>query len=302
MKLTVFTPTFNRSDTLPRLYMSLLAQERGSFEWLIIDDGSTDGTTELVRSWQAEGKLRIRYIWQANQGKHVAHNKAVLAARGKYFVCIDSDDWMVEGAVSRLMACLDELPAEAAGLVFPRSQASVKAGGQEPPWPIPDAEIIDFSDIRMAWGFSGETTIVCDTERLREHPFPVFPGETYPFEDIAYLGMKGDLRFVARREPLVGFAYRDDGLTHAGFAKWLANPQGALAMLTKRYMVAGGYGASVAIRQRVKAELNRIGLLLALGRPILADSPCVPLTVLLALPGAAISRLRFGSVGGRGAQ
>ncbi len=300
-RLTVFTPTFNRAETLPRLYASLLEQVCVDFEWLIVDDGSTDATANLVRSWQMESKLDVRYIWQENAGKHVAHNRGAQLARGGYFICVDSDDWLVEGAISHLLTRLDALPAVASGLVFPRGQADT-AGDHIAAWPIPTGTLLDLADIRMAWGYSGETIIVFETEGLRRHPFPVFPGETYPFEDIAYLDMKGDLRFVAHAEPLVQFQYRDDGLTRGVFSKWLANPQGALAMFAKRYEVAGEYGAFIAFKQRAKSELNRIGLVRALGRPVMAGSPCRPLTALLMLPGIAVSRLRFGGGSARGAK
>ena len=76
-RFTVFTPTFNRADTLSRVYDSLSAQTFDDFEWLIIDDGSTDGTRKLVTSWQHDSTFPIRYLHQPNAGKHLAHNWAV---------------------------------------------------------------------------------------------------------------------------------------------------------------------------------------------------------------------------------
>src|SRR5258707_3990522 len=79
---TVFTPTFNRSLTLRRVYESLRLQTFRDFEWLIVDDGSTDGTGELVEKWQTESGFPIRYIYQENQGKPVAFNRGVPQDQG----------------------------------------------------------------------------------------------------------------------------------------------------------------------------------------------------------------------------
>ena len=68
-ELTVFTPTYNRAYTLGRLYESLCRQSNKNFEWLVVDDGSKDGTEELIKSWQSEEKISIRYIYQENGGK-----------------------------------------------------------------------------------------------------------------------------------------------------------------------------------------------------------------------------------------
>ncbi len=92
---TVFTPTYNRAHTLHRVYNSLRNQTYTNFEWLIIDDGSTDNTFELVERWQNENIFLIRYYHQENQGKHIAWNKAVDSAAGEYFLCADSDDGFI---------------------------------------------------------------------------------------------------------------------------------------------------------------------------------------------------------------
>ena len=96
--LTVFTPTYNRAHTLPRTYASLKNQDSFCFEWLIIDDGSTDNTRELVESWIAENKIPIRYHYQENQGMHGAHNTAYRLINTELNTCIDSDDYMPDDA------------------------------------------------------------------------------------------------------------------------------------------------------------------------------------------------------------
>ncbi|SKC32434.1 Chondroitin synthase [Photobacterium piscicola] len=97
--LTIFTPTFNRGDHLIKCYDSLLNQTYSDFEWLIIDDGSTDNTKQIVKAFQNEKKITIRYIYQKNAGKQAAWNRAVLNANGEYFIGVDSDDALMEDAL-----------------------------------------------------------------------------------------------------------------------------------------------------------------------------------------------------------
>ncbi len=99
MKFTVFTPTYNRASTLPRVYNSLLNQTLKDFVWLIIDDGSTDNTRELVKRWIDEKNLLIEYHYKENGGKHSAMRLAWNLAKTKYLIGIDSDDELTYDAV-----------------------------------------------------------------------------------------------------------------------------------------------------------------------------------------------------------
>ena len=104
--LTVFTPAYNRAYTLPRTYGSLRSQRNTDFIWLIVDDGSTANTAELVRQWQAEENgFEIRYIYKENGGMHTAHNTAYAAIDTELNVCIDSDDALAPALIQQ-----DHLP------------------------------------------------------------------------------------------------------------------------------------------------------------------------------------------------
>ena len=99
MILTVFTPTYNRAKHLHLCYQSLVSQEFKDFEWLIIDDGSTDNTKEVVEKFQLDNRIKIRYIYQENAGKQAAWNKAVLEAFETYFIGVDSDDKLIDNSL-----------------------------------------------------------------------------------------------------------------------------------------------------------------------------------------------------------
>lgn len=113
IELTIFTPSYNRAHTLPRLYESLKQQSNQNFEWLIVDDGSSDDTESLVKRFMNDDVLSIRYIKQENAGKQAAWNNPVLNARGKLFCCVDSDDALanshnVEDIFSKYANLLDD--------------------------------------------------------------------------------------------------------------------------------------------------------------------------------------------------
>ena len=120
--LTVFTPAYNRAHTIWRTYESLCRQGNKDFEWLVVDDGSTDNTRELVRSWTEDARdlnenafegncssgFQIRYIWKENGGLHTGYNTAYANTETELCVCIDSDDWMPDDAVEKILNCWKE--------------------------------------------------------------------------------------------------------------------------------------------------------------------------------------------------
>src|SRR5262249_23261414 len=108
---TVFTPTYNRAHTLSRVYESLCAQTLRDFEWLVIDDGSTDSTPELIVAWAKAVDFPVRYFRQEHSGKHIAHNLAAREARGHFFLTLDSDDRCVPQALERIAHHWSMIPA-----------------------------------------------------------------------------------------------------------------------------------------------------------------------------------------------
>ena len=109
---TVFTPTYNRARYLPRVYRSLVAQTFTDFEWLVVDDGSTDNTRELVQGWKKDSPFPVHYFWQPNQHKKVAFNRGVREARGEMLVVIDSDDELVPHSLAIFHAHWMAIPVQ----------------------------------------------------------------------------------------------------------------------------------------------------------------------------------------------
>ena len=174
---TVFTPTYNRARTLHRTFESLKRQTLRDFEWLVIDDGSTDNTRELVHGWQQEADFPIRYVWQANASKAAAWNRALELARGDFFVCLDSDDECIPESLSRFKSCWYNIPVAKrnqfsgiAALAF--DQNGTPLGSDLPESPL------DCSHLALTFGLKHvhETWQCYRTDVIKRYPFELIPG------------------------------------------------------------------------------------------------------------------------------
>lgn len=196
---TVFTPTFNRAHALPAAYAALLAQTDRDFEWLIVDDGSTDGTRDLVEAWRTDAPFSVRYVRQDNAGKWAAMGHAVAEARGALFLSLDSDDTCVPEAIERLRAIWDSIPvaerAQFSGVtVHCLDPHGALVGTAFPTSPLDDYPWRVWHHYRVRgekWGFHR-------TELLREIGVPVFPGERFVVEGLLWnrLGARYKVRHV----------------------------------------------------------------------------------------------------------
>lgn len=174
---TVFTPTFNRAGTLHRPFESLRAQTFRDFEWLVIDDGSSDGTRAVVERWQQEADFPIRYIWQENRGKAGAHNRAITEARGRFFLPLDDDDACMPQAMERLYFHWNTIPypqqstfAGVTGLCVDQHGALIGD-----PFPL-DVFDSDTLEIIYRYRVAGEKWGFMRTDILRACPFPIPDG------------------------------------------------------------------------------------------------------------------------------
>lgn len=221
MMLTLFTPAYNRAHTLPRLYESLLAQTCFDFEWLIIDDGSTDGTAALVKGLDGQGKFPVRYVYKENGGKHTAHNLGLREARGEWFLCIDSDDTLTPTAVGDLLEAARALPPDTGIASYKEDFDGLLLGG-----PFPEG--IRFEKMyRLSWlGVGGEFSYAFPTEFARRFPFPVYPGERFMGECVVYDRMDREGQMYLLPKVSMVCEYQPDG-SSSQFARLVQNnPKG----------------------------------------------------------------------------
>ncbi|MEY8677871.1 glycosyltransferase family A protein [Granulimonas faecalis] len=291
LPLTIFTPAYNRSAELERLCASLCKQTDMRFEWLIVDDGSTDDTCGAVSAWAQHVPFAIRYIKQENSGKHVAHNRGAAEANGRYFMCIDSDDWLEPNAVESVLSDAAALDTEE-GLLYPKLFAQQTALDT---WFPDNVEKVELADMRMKYGLIIETAIVFNTQVLKRHPFPVVEGERFMPEESAYYDFVAPELFRVRAEPFYRCEYLEEGLTKNIWKNWLNNPVGTRMALGKRREAAERYSGMLALRERVSALAGIESLNIAVGTPVFTGIESDKALSLLTLPlSLLVERKRFG--------
>ena len=223
--LTIFTPAYNRAHTLPRTYASLCRQSCKDFVWLVVDDGSTDQTAELVRSWQScDNGFEIQYIYKENGGMHTAHNTAYANIHTELNVCIDSDDMLAEGAVEKILLKWDEVKDKGyAGIVGLDADfdGNIIGKGFPPEW-----EETTLSGY-YARGGAGDKKQVYRTDVINAYPaYPVFEGEKYISLSYKYLLIDQDYKMAVLNEVLCNVEYQRDGSSMNMFRQYLNNPRG----------------------------------------------------------------------------
>ena len=223
--VTVFTPTYNRAYILGNLYHSLQRQTCMDFEWLIVDDGSADDTKALVASWQGEeNPFPIRYVYQENGGKCRAINRGLKEADGRLFFTVDSDDYLTDDAIEKVIRWEGELPRDGhfCGYVGNRGITPTQTPNRLFPGGYLDGTALDRYD-----QVDGERAFVFYTEIHRKYLYPEFPGEKFLTEAVTWDLMAHDgykMRFY--NDIIWIWEYKDDGLTRAGYRVFLENPQG----------------------------------------------------------------------------
>ena len=272
--LTVFTPAFNRANLLPRLYESLCNQTCKDFYWLIIDDGSTDATKELVAKWIKDNALPITYIYQQNQGMHGAHNTAYKVITAPLNTCIDSDDYMPNNAVELILDKWNSIDQNKyAGIIG--LDALISGGILGTKFNSNSTTLEDF----YLNGGTGDKKLVYRTEIITKYPeYPIFEGEKYVGLGTKYLYVDKEYPMATLNEILVIVDYQLNGSSNTMFYQYLKYPKGfiynrittmKLSKSTKRkFIEAIHYISSCIILKR---------------RNFLKESPEKTLTI-LALP------------------
>jgi glycosyltransferase involved in cell wall biosynthesis len=211
MMITVFTPTYNRLMLLERLYESLCKQTYTDFEWVIVDDGSTDGTDNKVEKWIAENKLTINYFKQFNGGKHRAINKGVTLSKGKLFFIVDSDDFLMPESLTVIINkyIFAKNRYKVSGVAGRRQYDNGKIVGNNN-----FSELVTNSlDIRYKHNVTGDLVEVYELEKLKEFPFPEIENEKFCPEALIWnrLAVKNNLFFF--NQGIYVTEYLEGGLT-----------------------------------------------------------------------------------------
>lgn len=238
--ITVLTPTYNRAHTLSRVYDSLCAQTAVDFEWLVVDDGSTDETHDLVRNMRAQACFEVVIVGQVNSGKHVAINTGSRMAQGEWILILDSDDALVPAAIATINEAITTIRnPDLVGICFRKAYF----GGEIVGHIHVGAPRLFLHPTEAGELFGGDLAYVFRRASLRSHPFPIIIGETFFPELYVWnqIGDDGTIVFFAD-EAIYLCEYLPDGYS-ANFATNLKrNPKGFLTyyraqMFRERTMV-----------------------------------------------------------------
>ena len=235
--ITILTPTYNRAYILNNAYESLCRQTQFDFEWIIVDDGSTDNTEELVAGWISTcEKFNIKYYKQKNGGKHRAVNFGVNQATTEYILILDSDDFLADNACEKIHEWIKTID----GLSDFAGVSGLKGyiGKQQAVGGEMKSEYIDATNIqRRKYGLLGDKAEIYRTQIMKKYPFPEFEGEkflreTASWDAIAEAGYK--IRWF--NEIIYLCNYLEDGLTkNAGLKVYTENFKG-YTFCTKLYV------------------------------------------------------------------
>ena len=223
--LTIFTPAYNRGYTIHKTYESLKRQTNKNFKWLIIDDGSTDNTRELIEKWiKEDNKFEISYIYKKNGGMHSAHNTAYENIDTELNVCIDSDDYMPDDAVEKILSFWEKNKSdEIAGIAALDAYESGQVIGDRFP---DDLKTSALFDLHYKYKIKGDKKLVYRTELTKQYPYPIFEGEKYVSLSYKYTMIDRKYPLALMNEILCIVEYMEDGSSLNMINQYRKNPKG----------------------------------------------------------------------------
>ena len=280
IQLTVFTPAYNRADLLPRCYESMKRQTNQNFIWMVIDDGSTDHTRELVADWMAQPQeFSIVYYYKENGGLHTAYNEAIAHIETPLCVCIDSDDFMPDDAVDKILNFWKKHGSDrVAGIVGLDFDLDGNVIGD----PLPDQPTVNLIDLLVGKYDldNGDRTNVVRTELYKKYaPMKIFPGEKNFNPHYMHLQISMEYDFLVLNENLRFVEYQPGGMSDSMYRQYRNSPK-SFAEIRKLYLSF----ANTSIRFRLRQCIHYVSSsIIGKNRCFLKESPAKLLTV-LALP------------------
>ena len=280
MTLTILTPTYQRKNNLIKLYNSLCHQTKLDFEWLVIDDGSTDGTGDLVNDWIDDAPFQLRYYYKENGGKQTALNYSYQHIESELIFIVDSDDYLTEDSVETILFYHEKygnttnLCGYSFWRLFPDGRVNGKTFEK-------DEMICSFFESRILTNDLSDKAEVWFADALKSHPFPEFDGEKCYPEDGIWLRISGPMKMVHINKGIYIGDYLEGGLTDMTIGKRMRSwPKGmvdrsmvylsynvngiqsSFKILIKHsllYIMYGVYGAKYSMR-KLYTECPRKGL------------------------------------------
>lgn len=213
-KITILTSTYNRAGTLCKLFESLLSQTILDFEWIVIDDGSTDKTESIIQKMIGNNPpFRIRYYYQENGGKHRAINRGLEIASGEYIFFVDSDDYLPKNSIEIVLKHIATLISSDKKFI---GVSGLKA--------YPNGTIVgrtfkgnyrDCTDLeRYKHNIIGDKAEVYKLDILKDYRFPEVEGENFITEAVLWNRIAKEGYYLRHFNEVIYYCeYLEDGLT-----------------------------------------------------------------------------------------
>ena len=272
--ITVLTPSYNRGDLLKNLYQSLREQIFDDFEWIVVDDGSTDSTSEIITHFKEDKTIVIKYIKQSNGGKHTAINAGVKISTGELIIIVDSDDTLPKDSLliinnQYLKIREDATVGGVCGLMAHHDNIVIGNCNL-----LPQGNISSI-DMRFKYGFLGDVCEVFKTDVLREFPFPEIYNEKFCPEDLVW-------NRIARKYTLYFFNqvvyyrdYLDGGLTSKIVKIRMKSP------IASTICYGEMLDLDIPIKSKIKAAINYWRFYLCIKNKSKAEKKIAPLWICL---------------------
>lgn len=248
MFLTILTPTYNRGNTLPNLYLSLKNQTNKNFEWIIVDDGSEDNTKKVVNNFISDSNFKIKYIKKINGGKHTAINKGVENINSDFVFIVDSDDFIANNSVEIIYNTWSKYfnNPNISSLWFLIKDKNNEIIGDE----FPKNEFIsNYKNVLINNNISGDKKAVYRTNILKEFPFPSFRNEKFLGEGIIHKRISDKYNSVFINKAIYIADYLEDGLTASGRKLRIKNPLGGMAISNE--FISNGINLKYKIKKSI---------------------------------------------------
>lgn len=271
VKLTVFTPAYNRGDLLKRCYESMKRQTDKQFIWMIIDDGSTDNTRFLAECWMQESnEFAIEYYYKENGGLHTAYNEAISHIQTELCVCIDSDDFMPDDAVEKILTFWERQGSnEYAGIIGLDFGLDNKVIGD----PLPNQKSVNLIDLLVGKYpiVNGDRTNVIRTELYKKYaPMKIFPGEKNFNPHYMHLQISQEYDFLILNENLRFVEYQPEGMSNSMLKQYKNSPN-CFVEIRKLYLSF----PNTSLKFKIRHSIHLVSSCILSGKPLraLKESP-----------------------------
>lgn len=248
--ITIFTATYNRSALLYRLFLSLNQQTYKQFEWVIVDDGSTDNTPQIITQIKNASSFKIIYKQTHNQGKHIAINTGVALASSNCFFIVDSDDRLPENALEIIASKFTKIKDDdtVAGIVGLKCFFDKNVVGVNP---LVEDTVCDIFDYRYKYNVKGDRAEILKTSVLKQYPFPRYGNEKFIPESIVWNRIAQNYNMLFFNENVYECEYLENGLSAQSVSLRRKYPKGVLHLYAEL-----GKIKKIGFKERLKAYIN----------------------------------------------